>query len=76
MEGNKRSEKTYQAYAKVRDALGFNDYKVCQMTGIKTATMSCWKAGLYTPKVEKLMLISKVLNEPLETFLAVGEEVE
>lgn len=44
-------------------------YQVAQATGIATATLTEWKKGTYRPKVDKLMLIAKYFDVPLETFL-------
>lgn len=59
----------YEKYAKRRDELGLTDYKVAQMSGVLTATLSEWKkhhetngtAG-YQPKLEKLSAIALALN--------------
>lgn len=44
-------------------------YQVAQATGIATATLTEWKKGTYRPKVDKLLLIAKYFDVPLETFL-------
>lgn len=33
----------YEKYAKRRDELGLTDYKVAQMSGVLTSTLSEWK---------------------------------
>ena len=58
----------YQKYAKLRDEKGITDYEVAKQTGIATATLTSWKQGIYTPKVEKLMLIAKYFGVPVEYF--------
>ncbi len=44
-------------------------YKVCADTGIAQSTISDWKNGKSTPKVDKLMKLASYFNVPLETFL-------
>lgn len=63
----------YQKYAKLRDDKGVTDYEVAKQTGIATATLTSWKQGAYTPKVEKLMLIAQYFGVPLEYFYT-GDE--
>lgn len=65
----------YEAYAKLRDERGLTDYKVCQETGIASATLSSWKSGKYTPKVDKLMLIAKLFNVTVTDLLEVEDAV-
>lgn len=59
----------YEKYARRRDELGLTDYKVAQMSGVPTATLSEWKkhyetggvAG-YQPKLEKISAIASALD--------------
>lgn len=59
----------YQKYEKLRNERKVTDYEVSKQTGISTATLSSWKAGIYKPKVDKIMLIADYFNVPLEYFL-------
>lgn len=59
----------YKRYAELRDSRGVSDYRVAQDTGIAASTLSDWKNGLYVPKVDKLMLIAKYFEVPIEYFL-------
>lgn len=43
--------------------------KVANDTGIATSTLSEWKKGTYKPKVEKLLVLARYFNVPLEYFL-------
>lgn len=52
----------YKKYAILRDARGLNDNKVCKATGIASATISSWKNGRYTPKIDKLQKIAELLG--------------
>ena len=63
----------YEKYGKLRDAREMTDYQVSCQTGIKTATLSNWKAGNYYPKVDKVMLIAKLFNVSVEFLM---KEVE
>ena len=49
-------------------------YKVAKDTGISNATLSDWKRGRATPKVEKLILLAKYFNVPIEFFLSDEED--
>lgn len=53
---------TYERYAKIRDMLGYTDYKVAKGSGIGTATMSNWKNNVYTPKTDKLQKVAEFLG--------------
>lgn len=44
-------------------------YRVAKETGISQSTLSDWKNGKSTPKVDKLMKIADYLNVPLEELL-------
>lgn len=63
----------YDNYAKLRDERGFTDYRVSQDTGIATSTLTEWKKGTYTPKLDKLLLIAKLFHVSIEELI--GEEV-
>ena len=65
----------YNTYAKLRDERGLTDYSVAKETGISTVTMSAWKAGKYTPKVDKLLLIARLFNVPVTELLEVTDAV-
>lgn len=59
----------YKDYAELRDERCMTDYQVAKETGINKATLSAWKAGEYTPKVDKLLKIAKLFHVPLEALL-------
>ena len=65
----------YEKFQKLLDERGVTAYKVSKETGIATATLTEWKNGTYTPKVDKLMLIAKYFGVPIEFFLS-GEVSE
>ena len=53
---------------------GITAYKVSKETGVATATLTEWKNGTYQPKVDKLMLIAKFFDVPIEYFLTDEEQ--
>ena len=61
--------KMYAKYAKLRDARGMTDYQVCKATKIATPTMSAWKKGTYTPKIEKLAKIAQFFGVTVDYFV-------
>lgn len=63
----------YKDYAALRDARAMTDADVERETGVRRQTLSDWKAGRYTPKVDKLAKIAKLFHVPLEQLI---EEVE
>lgn len=60
---------TYQRYARLRDERGMTDYRVCKETNIAPSTISDWKNGLGTPKVDKLLKISTLFGVQIEDLL-------
>ncbi len=59
----------YAKYAKRRDELNLTDFSVANETGIAPSTISDWKTGKSTPKMDKLAKIAKVLDVSLDFFL-------
>lgn len=59
----------YQKYAELRDAAGLTDYQVAKDTGIATATLSEWKKGTYTPKVDKLAKLAQYFGVDVGVFV-------
>lgn len=58
----------YEKYAKLRDSKGVSDYKVAKDCGFGRATLSEWKKGVYTPKIDKLKKLAKYFNVPIDYF--------
>ncbi len=52
----------YENFIKILKSKNITPYKVCKGTGISGATLSSWKNGTYTPKLEKLLLIADFLG--------------
>lgn len=59
----------YQKYEKLRNDKGVTDYEVAKQTGISTATLSSWKSGVYTPKIDKIMLLAEYFGVSVTYFL-------
>lgn len=58
----------YKKYAELRDQKKLTDYRVSMDTGISTATLSNWKNGNYSPKFDKLLILAKYFDVPVEYF--------
>ena len=65
----------YETYETIRNEKGLKDSDVCRLTGIKSPTMTDWKKGRYTPKMDKLQKIADALNVSLDRILT-GQDVE
>lgn len=59
-------------YKKFEELLAKNNvtaYQVAKTTGVATATLTEWKKGTYTPKVDKLKKIADYFGVAIEEFL-------
>ena len=63
----------YDIFEKLCMAHNVTPYRVCKDTGITTASISNWKAGRYSPKVEKLQKIADYFGVTVE-YLMTGKE--
>lgn len=59
----------YEKYARLRDSKGVTDYAVSLATGVPASTLSDWKAGRYTPKVDKIKKLADYFEVTLEELL-------
>ncbi len=59
----------YETFEKLLEKNKVTAYQVCKETGIKQSTISDWKAGRYTPKVDKMQKLADYFNVPLEMLL-------
>lgn len=59
----------YETFEKLLKEHNVTAYQVCNETGISRSTISDWKAGRYTPKVDKMQKIATYFDVPLETLL-------
>lgn len=59
----------YKKYADARNEAGVTDYEVAKQTGVSTATLTNWKYGRYSPKIDKLKKLADYFGKPIEYFL-------
>ena len=59
----------YETFEQLLEENNVTAYQVCKETGIKQSTISDWKAGRYTPKVDKMQKLADYFNVPLEMLL-------
>ena len=59
----------YETFEKLLEESKVTAYQVCKETGIPRSTISDWKAGRYTPKVDKMQKLADYFNVPLEMLL-------
>lgn len=59
----------YKKYALLRDKAGVTDYEVSKKTGVSTSSLTNWKYGRYTPKIDKLKAIADYFGVSIEYFL-------
>ena len=63
----------YEIFERLCKERGVTAYRVSEATGIKTSSLSGWKAGKFTPKQEKLKKIADYFGVSIE-YLMTGEE--
>lgn len=59
----------YNKFRQLIKDRGITPYRVAKDTGISQVTLTDWKKGRSTPKVDKLIKITNYLGVPLEEFL-------
>ena len=59
----------YQKFAELLGKSNKTAYQVSKDTGVSTSTLTNWKYGRYTPKVDKLKALADYFNVPIEFFL-------
>ena len=64
----------YKKYAALRDKANVTDYRVASDTGITKSTFTDWKTGRSKPKFDKLLLLAKYFDVPVEYFAGEGKE--
>ena len=63
-------EQMHEKYVTLRTEKGITDYQVSKDTGIPYTTLRDWSAGLYVPKIDKIMKIADYFNVPIDYFYA------
>ena len=64
----------YAIYMELKEAKGVTDYEVAKSTGVATSTLTNWKHGRYTPKLDKLQKIADYFGVTVDYFLEKKEE--
>ncbi len=59
----------YEKYVVLRDKKGVTDYRVASETGITKSTFTDWRTGRSKPKTNKLAILAKYFEVPIEYFL-------
>lgn len=70
LEGGRHLYKKFEFLLKERNVTA---YQVGKVTGIATSTLTEWKKGTYTPKVDKLKKIADYFGVTLEYFFEKSE---
>ena len=63
----------YEIFAKLCEERNVKPSDVSKATGISTATLTSWKKGKYTPKLEKLQLIADYFGVSVD-YMMNGEQ--
>ncbi|MBO5313568.1 MAG: helix-turn-helix domain-containing protein [Clostridia bacterium] len=63
---------SYDVFEHLIRKRGLTPYRVAKETGVSCATLTSWKNGSYTPKIDKLSLIAEYLGVSLGELM--GEE--
>lgn len=58
----------YERYLKLRTEKGVSDADVARNAGVDKTTLSHWKKGDYTPKVESIIKIADYFDVSLDYF--------
>ena len=69
MTAREKAVASYAVYESLRNEREKTDYSVATELGFSPSTLSDWKAGLYTPKLDKLAAIANMFDVPIETFV-------
>lgn len=65
---------SYEKFQKICEERNVTVYEVSSRSGVATSTLSCWKNGKYTPKIDKIQKIAEFFNVPISYFLESEEE--
>ena len=56
----------YENFIRIAKTKGLTPYKISKGTGVSCATLTSWKNGIYTPKLDKLKLIADFFGVDLK----------
>lgn len=60
----------YDVFRQLLEENGKTAYEVAKETGVATSTLTEWKKGTYTPKIDKLIKIANYFNVPVTIFIS------
>lgn len=59
----------YEKFEKLLEERGVTAYEVAKQTDIAQSTLTAWKKGEYTPKIDKLCKIANYFEIPVTYFI-------
>lgn len=59
----------YEKFENLLNERGVTAYEVAHKTGIAQSTLTNWKKGNYTPKIDKLCKIANYFGVPVTVFI-------
>ena len=59
----------YEKFEKLLEEHSVTAYEVAKQTGIAQSTLTAWKKGEYTPKIETLCKIANYFEIPVTYFI-------
>lgn len=59
----------YTKFVQLLQENNLTAYRVSKDTGISQSTLSDWKTGRAKPKIDKILLLAKYFNVPIEFFV-------
>ena len=69
----KKVKKLFKEFEKLLQEHKTTINRVAVETGIPKTVLYDWKSGRCTPKVDKMIILAKYFNVPLEIFIKGGE---
>lgn len=60
----------YEKFEKLLKQRAVTAYQVAKETGVSQATLSSWKSGKYTPKIDKLKKLADYFGVAIEELMA------
>lgn len=64
---------SYEKVEKLLDAKNITAYRVSKDTGLSPTLFTDWKKKRSKPKVDKLLILARYFDVPLEYFVGEGE---
>ena len=66
----------YEKFVQLLQTNGLTAYKVSKETGISQSTLSDWKTGRATPKMDKIVILAHYFNVPIDYFVDEKEDTQ